>query len=107
MTRLGVLRSPAKLYRDIWVCRAADGVLHIAKVERYFNSDHQLRLMQGCTACRPVTLRCASSPGVWTGTVLPPLVIDTPANLPVIMLVAYDVSEAPTCVTCVAMGRLT
>lgn len=92
---------------DFWTCRDTDGLLHAAKIERFFDARDVLVRMQGCTACRPRVQSCAIPSGDWHGKELPPLALGDRNDRNGIVLIEYWVREAPTCVTCVAMGRLT
>ena len=90
---------------DTWVCRDIDGLLHVAKVERYFDSRDRLVQIQACTACRPRVQSSSIPPGDWAGTKLPPLMIGNNYGRWAITLIEFRIQEAPTCVHCVVMAR--
>lgn len=90
---------------DTWVCRDTDGVLHVAKVERYFDDHNKLVGMQGCTACRPMVSSCTVPSGDWGGAKLPPLTLGSRWNEAYLTLVEFWIREAPTCVRCAVLAR--
>lgn len=92
---------------DFWVCRDTNGVLHAAKIERFFDGHNQLVQLQGCTGCRPRVQSCSVPQGDWHGKKLPPLSIGDSNGRNGITLIEYWVREAPTCVTCVTIARPT
>lgn len=102
-------RNPPKLRSkvDTWVCRDTNGVLHVAKIERYFDDHNKLIQVQGCTACRPSVSTYTSPPGDWSGRKLPPLSLGNEHGKDRITLIEFWVREAPTCVRCAALARPT
>lgn len=89
---------------DTWVCRDTAGLLHVAKVERYFDQYDKLVKIQACTACRPSVQSSSVLPGDWAGTKLPPLLIGNNHGHWAITLIEYRVRESPTCVHCAVLA---
>lgn len=85
---------------DTWVCRDTEHVLHLAKMSRYFNDGSKLIKIYTTLACYPRTISTIPARGDWFGRKLPPVTYPGPFNDGFIMLVEYDVREAPTCVKC-------
>jgi hypothetical protein len=90
---------------NFWVCRGVNGLLHVAKIERVFNTQGVLVHMQGCTACLPRLQSCRVPRGDWGGKNLPQLTLDAGDGYSWILLIEYWVRETPTCLNCVVMAR--
>lgn len=104
-TRDKICFAEPPLVVDTWVCRDTDGVLHVAKVDRYFDGHNKLVQIQGCTACRPSVSSCLAPAGDWSGAKLPPLTLGNQWGKDCITLVEYRIREAPTCVRCAVLAR--
>jgi hypothetical protein len=91
-------------FASVWACRDSLGVIHTARVERNFGVAGILLSVAACTACVPRILSRPAPEGRWHGVTLPPFRVLGHNNADLFTLVAYNVHESPTCVSCVSMS---
>jgi hypothetical protein len=103
--------------RNIWAVRDADGLVHMAQVVRFFSEDVDglITALQVSTTCHPASTMVGNPQRQpWSGQVLPRTGLHDPVTSPGtpiaaklrFTIVEWNVREAPTCLSCVALGGL-
>jgi hypothetical protein len=91
---------------DFWVCRDDEGLLHNAKVTRFFDAAGRLTSIQVASACRPRVQQTPIDPSSgYHAANLPPTTLSNPWGRDRITLVEYRIREAPTCVRCATLAN--
>lgn len=88
---------------DLWGVRDANGVLHVARVQRFFGSESELIKLIVRTGCspRPVAwVRANGNHAHYAGRDLPQVVLSNGR-----LITEWRVVEATTCVACAAAPR--